>query len=73
MSATDQPSALASQLDARRDRLGAERYRQRQRDVRRGRPPTGGAHPLEYDENGFPLPQRNSSFIERVARLLNPL
>ena len=72
MSATDEPSALARQLEARRDRLGAELHEQLQRRARRGRDPIVAGHPLEYDENGFPLPQRNSSFLERVTRLLNP-
>ena len=26
--------------------------------------------PLEFDESGFPITQRPSSFAERVARLL---
>jgi hypothetical protein len=51
---------------------GAERYVHRQRAVRRGRDPAEAPHPLEYDESGFPLAQRNSSFVERVTRLLNP-
>jgi hypothetical protein len=28
------------------------------------------AHPLEYDRNGFPSPQRVASFGERVRRLI---
>ena len=28
--------------------------------------------PREFDARGFPVPQRNRSFLERVARLLNP-
>ena len=28
--------------------------------------------PREFDSRGFPVPQRNRSFLERVARLLNP-
>lgn len=30
-------------------------------------------HPREYDANGFPVPQRTTSFGERVARLLNAM
>jgi hypothetical protein len=30
------------------------------------------ARPREFDANGFPIPQRNRSFLERVARLLSP-
>jgi hypothetical protein len=29
------------------------------------------ARPLEFDRNGFPVAQRNHSFVTRVARLLN--
>jgi hypothetical protein len=74
MSSTDQPSALArsGQPRARRKQSGAERYVHRQRALRRGRDPAEAPHPLEYDESGFPLAQRNSSFVERVTRLLNP-
>lgn len=75
MSSTDQPWAVArpGRPGARRERAGAERYLLRQRALRRGRDPAEAPHPLEYDESGFPLTQRNSSFVERVARLLNPL
>lgn len=71
MSATHRPSTLASRgrLEASRDQAGAERYRQ----ARRRRDPAGAPHPLEYDKNGFPIPQPNSNFVRRVARLLNPL
>jgi hypothetical protein len=30
------------------------------------------ARPQEFDARGFPVPQRNPRFLERVARLLNP-
>ena len=30
------------------------------------------ARPREFDARGFPVPQRNRSFLERVGRLLNP-
>ena len=75
MSATHRPSTLASRrrLEASRDQGGAERYRQRQREARRRRDPAGAPHPLKYDKNGFPIPQPNSNFVRRVARLLNPL
>ena len=32
----------------------------------------GRPRPLEFDANGFPVAQRNPSFVSRVARLLNP-
>ena len=75
MSSTDEPTALAGpgQPGARSEQAGAQHYLLRQRALRRGRDPAGAPHPLEYDESGFPLAQRNSSFLKRVARLLNPL
>lgn len=33
---------------------------------------TDRPRPREFDAHGFPLPQRNRGFLERVARLLNP-
>jgi hypothetical protein len=55
------------------ERAGAERYRQRQRQARRGREGAGDyARPLEFDESGFPVAQRNSTFLARVTRLLTP-
>ena len=53
---------------------GAERYRQRQREARSGRAGIAGrTRPLEFDESGFPIAERNSDLVHRVARLLNPL
>jgi hypothetical protein len=50
---------------------GAEHYRRLQRAARRGKTDSlDGARPLEFDESGFPIPQRNPSFATRVARLL---
>lgn len=43
----------------------------RQLKARRGRDSTRDPHRPEYDANGFPVPHRNSSFVKRVARLLN--
>ena len=47
---------------------------------RRQKQPEGGeteavgrARPLEFDRNGFPVAQRNPSFVMRVAQLLNSL
>ena len=38
---------------------------------RAARPAPGeGPHPLEFDDSGFPIPQRPPSFAERVGRLL---
>ena len=53
---------------------GAAEYRRSQRAATNGKPrPTERAHPREFDESGFPIPQRQPSFVQRVARLLNPL
>jgi hypothetical protein len=55
------------------EQAGAARYRRRQAQVRRGRRDTADRpRPLEFDENGFPVAQRTPSFVNRVARLLNP-
>jgi hypothetical protein len=35
-------------------------------------PQTDRPRPREFDARGFPVAQRNRSFLERVARLLNP-
>ena len=53
---------------------GAAEYRRSQRAAtRRSADAPDRAHPLEFDESGFPIPQRQPSFVQRVARLLNPL
>ena len=50
---------------------GAERYRRYRREAASGNSgASNGARPLEFDESGFPVPQRGRSFVERVARLL---
>ena len=60
-------AALAQQV-------GAARYESYQREVRTGMPNAADrARPQEFDTNGFPVVQRSRSFMERVARLLNPL
>jgi hypothetical protein len=56
------------------EQLGAERYRRRQLEVTSGRArTTEGARPMEFDESGFPLPQRNRSFVQRVAQVRQSL
>ena len=30
------------------------------------------AHPVEFDESGFPIPQRSRRAVERLARRLSP-
>ena len=53
---------------------GAAEYRRSQRAVTRGLVnATDRAHPLRFDENGLPIPQREANFVQRVARLLSPL
>jgi|Tabmets5t2r1_1033131.scaffolds.fasta_scaffold01484_3 hypothetical protein len=75
MSSTDQPAVLArpGRPGARGQRTDAERYRGGKPSVRRARDRAQAPHPLEYDASGFPLEQRTASFVERVARLRNPL
>ena len=54
------------------ERGGAESYKLRQREFRRGGSAgEGRAHPLEFDTRGFSIPQPISSFVQRVARLIN--
>ena len=50
-----------------------ERYELRQRELKRGRRGSEGqlARPLEFDESGFPIPQRTGRFVQRVGRLIN--
>jgi hypothetical protein len=56
------------------EQVGAVRYERYQREVRSGIPlAADSARPQEFDSNGFPVVQRSRSFLERVARLLNPL
>jgi hypothetical protein len=74
MSDQARQSLLGDAVAAARERAGVERYMRYQREVRSGKGLTAdGARPREFDAKGFPIPQRNPSFVERVARLLNPL
>lgn len=53
------------------ERDAAERYRLRQRESRRGAAAAAErARPLEFDDRGFPIPQRVPSMLRRVAWLL---
>jgi hypothetical protein len=56
----------------RRPRLTVVRseLRSRRRRVSRERGRRLPAHPLEFDERGFPIPQPRLTAAERVARLL---
>jgi hypothetical protein len=50
-----------------------ERYLRHLREVNSGSVRARDrARPREFDAKGFPVPQRSRSFLERVARLLNP-
>ena len=64
--------ALARAIEASIDGArGAERYERQQREARRGSRNGNGngvARPLEFDESGFPIPQRGATFIERLTR-----
>lgn len=75
MSATHRPSALTTPggPEVGRHESTADRDAQREQETRGGRRKDGGARPLEFDEAGFPIPQRNSSSVKRFARLLKPL
>jgi hypothetical protein len=55
------------------DRAGTQRDSSQMRVADIEAETVGRARPLEFDANGFPVAQRNPSFVSRVARLLNPL
>jgi hypothetical protein len=74
MSKQSRQRELGAAREFLRERAGANGYPSREREARSGGArSTDGARPLEFDESGFPIPQRNPSFAERVARLLNPI
>jgi hypothetical protein len=57
---------------ALREQADAEKYRRHQRRARAGGAgASDGARPLEFDESGFPVPQRTPGFVQRVTRLLS--
>lgn len=70
MSARD---AAARQLSRDVQRARSEGVRRRVREREAGDPGNGGgfARPLEYDESGFPIVQRPSTFASRVSRLIS--
>jgi hypothetical protein len=53
------------------EQSAAGRYQRSQRDATSRRDAVPGARPLEFDESGFPIPQRSPSFVKRVAQLLS--
>jgi hypothetical protein len=74
----DQRSALWLFAFSLRDRSDKRRQARAILAAARAAPAAGNApaidraRPREFDAKGFPVPQRNRSFLERVARLLNP-
>ena len=52
--------------------LRAKREEQRRREFRPDADDPTLTHPLEYDETGFPIPQRRTSLVRRMARRLKP-
>ena len=54
------------------ERARAERYKLRQRDIRRGaRARHGRVHPAKIEARGFSIPRLASGFLRRVGRLIN--
>lgn len=75
VSATDQPSARVGQdqLEALGGHAGAKLHLSLEGELKSERDPAELPRPMEFDANGFPVPQRNSSFVKRVERLVDPL
>jgi hypothetical protein len=54
------------------ERARAERYKLRQRDIRRGASARHGrVHPSESEARGVSIPRLASGFVRRVGRLIN--
>jgi hypothetical protein len=69
----EQPDLGDAIAAALKEQASAETYERRLRQVRRGRAETvDPPRPLEFDANGFPIAQRRSSFVRRIARLRSP-
>jgi hypothetical protein len=68
----DQRAALWVFAFSLRDRSEKQRLGRTLLDVAGAVPEPDRARPREFDARGFPIPQRNRSFLERVARLLSP-
>jgi hypothetical protein len=50
---------------------GAAHYQLRQREMRSGENRADdGPRPLEFDDGGFPIPQRSPRFVQRIGRLI---
>jgi hypothetical protein len=53
------------------DRARAERYKLRQRAIRRGASAGRGRAPSESEARGVSIPRLATGFVRRVGRLLN--
>ena len=61
--------ALTAALE---EQEGAESHRRRQGQARHGSAEAADRpRPLEFDGNGFPVPQPTPSYVARVTRLLS--
>ena len=68
MSEQARQRALDSALQtALLEQVGALRYWQKQERARRGVGAADQAHPLRFDESGFPIKQRSSNLAQRLA------
>ena len=63
------PEVPLAETDAAGYRRAQRQALRRRRPWRRGAQ-WGSPRPLEFDDSGFPIPQRPPGFVERVARLL---
>lgn len=71
----DRPSSASLERargEASRERARAERYKLRQRDIRRGASAEHGrVRPSEFEARAFSIPRFASGFVRRVGRLIN--
>ena len=71
----DNPSSASverARVEASVERAGAERYKLRQRAIRRGAGAGyGRAHPSESEVRGVSIPRLASGFVRRAGRLIN--
>jgi hypothetical protein len=67
MSRTQSGEDVEQYLIGTRRRTAFERARADRDEDRVARART---HPIEFDESGFPLPQRDRSMVDRVRQLL---
>jgi hypothetical protein len=73
LTAVDAATGDGELVEAAREQARAEHYERYQWEPSGADAhATGHARPLEFDANGFPVPQHSRTFFERVSRLLNP-